>query len=253
MSFPAFSRAARGDLTLSFPRRFASFWQIRERDPTSRPRHHSAICVGKREKKRGRLSSSTRKKDDPARSRDDVPPTKGSQNAREVVVVHTNGDGSPRFQNSTNEFRDEFRGRDDKNREKKKRRRRRKLSRRRTRSPVFLRDEHPLVLAVSVPLEHVREILDGFLRCLVEAQAAVRVRIDRRLRGPVGRHRHVVALRAKSNTHQTTLFRVALLSPLVFVWRVKVVTTRRREFCVFFAFFCVFLCATFSLFVCLFV
>ena len=50
---------------------------------------------------------------------------------------------------------------------------------RRTRSPVFLRDEHPLVLAVSVPLEHVREILDGFLRGLVEAQAAVRVRIDR--------------------------------------------------------------------------
>ena len=40
------------------------------------------------------------------------------------------------------------------------------------------------MLAVSVPLEHVREILDGFLRGLVEAQAAVRVGIDD---GVVGR------------------------------------------------------------------
>ncbi len=52
------------------------------------------------------------------------------------------------------------------------------LLRQRTRSRVFLRDERALVLAVSVPLEHVREILDGFLRGLVEAQAAVRVGID---------------------------------------------------------------------------
>ena len=171
LSFPAFSRAARGDLTLSFPRRFAS-----GKFESEIPRHDHDITTTRpfllrREKKRGRLSSSTRKRPRAFERRSSKRVSKRAKSSSKPTV------GSPRFQNSNNEFRDTNFGRDDKNREK-KRRRRRKLSRR-TRSPVFLRDEHPLVLAVSVPLEHVREILDGFLRGLVEAQAAVRVRIDR--------------------------------------------------------------------------
>ena len=172
LSFPAFSRAARGDLTLSFPRRFAG-----GKFESEIPRHDHDITTTRpfllrREKKRGRLSSSTLKRRPRAferrRSSKRVSKRAKSSSSSKPTVMALRDSKIPIMNFETKIER----------RRRRRRRRRRKLSRR-TRSPVFLRDEHPLVLAVSVPLEHVREILDGFLRGLVEAQAAVRVRIDR--------------------------------------------------------------------------